>query len=277
MRNFVLALPILALSACSVIDQPYLPSASGASGGSYGQYDQACPSGACAPGQSYSVANQGYTGANPSHWPDQALVPNYESGGAVHVNPTGYGHNAQHGSQHGQGYGYGQPPHLRGLRGPKRGNFYGTIGGVMHDTDLNSFGLEGRVGYDFGRILGAELEGSIGVIDEKETINDAALGDVQLSSGFDYNVAAFAVARLPLSQRVSVHARGGYDFRSLSVKGTADDGTSGKTTIDLDGFAYGIGAEYALSPRSGLRLDLTSYDNEFGASESVSASYVRKF
>jgi len=47
--------------------------------------------------------------------------------------------------------------------------------------------------------------------------------------------------------------------------------------LDLDGIAYGIGAEYALSPVSGLRLDLTEYDNEFGASQSVSASFTRKF
>lgn len=268
MRNFIIALPILALTACSAFEQPYVTHSTGTD---YGQYNQGCSAGTCAPGQSYSVAQHGHQAEKSNHWPDQKLVAGYESGGPVHVNPTGHGHN-NFGAPKAHGYGYGQPPHLRGLRGPKRGNFYGTLGGVMYDTDIDSFGLEGRLGYDSGRILGAEIEGSVGLFDEKERISD-----VDVKTGFDYNVAAFAVARLPLSHRFSVHARGGYDFRSLSSEGTDDFGGSAQADLDLDGFAYGIGAEYALTPRDGLRLDLTSYDNDFGASESVSASYTRKF
>lgn len=275
-RSLILALPALALGACSAFEQPYLPSGAQAS---YGQYDQGCQPSACAPGQSYSVAAPIGGNAGPDHWPDKQLIPNYEHGGPVHVNPTrhGYsGHGQQYGAQHAQGYGAGQPPHLRGLRGQKQGHFYGTVGGVMYDTDVDSFGLEGRLGYDSGRIFGAEVEGSVGVIDEKDTAT-SAIGPINTKAGFDYNLAAFALARLPLSERFSLHARGGYDVRELSVKATAADGTSATVSEKLDGFAYGVGAEYALSPRDGLRLDLTRYDNEFGASDSVSASYTRKF
>ena len=79
MRNIILTLPILALSACSVIDQPHVEYKTVADSG---QYSQGCASGACAPGQGYSVANSSYDGVNSNHWPDNALVPNYESGGA---------------------------------------------------------------------------------------------------------------------------------------------------------------------------------------------------
>ncbi len=276
MRHYILALPILALSACSAIEQPYLASQTGSS---YGVYDSGCSAGTCAPGQSYAVAGQNHNAfgnANPNHWPDQNLVAGYEHGGKgpVHVNPTGHGHYGQ-GVPHAGAY--GQPPYLRGLRGQSRGNFYGTLGGVMYDTDIDSFGLEGRLGYDSGRRLlgasyGAELEGSLGILDEKDVD-----GDITTKGGFDYNVAAFAVARRSLTPRLSVHGRLGYDFRQLSVKAEDLDGNTGKVELDLDGIAYGIGAEYALSPVSGLRLDLTEYDNEFGASQSVSASFTRKF
>jgi len=275
MRNYFLALPILSLSACSALEQPYVGHTSDSN---FGQYDQGCSAGACAPGQSYSVAGHPHHAhdsaiGSVSHWPDKNLVPAYEHGGAygqgpVHVNPAGYG------PQYVQGF--GAAPHLRGLRGPMRGNFYGTLGGVMYDTDLDSFGLEGRVGYDSGRIFGAEIEGSIGLLDEKETIE--ALGStIDLKTGIDYNIAAFGLARLPVTPRLSLHARGGYDFRSLTSFGQDDLGNSAEVELDLDGFAYGIGGEYGLSPRSALRVDLTRYDNEFGATESVSASYVRKF
>jgi len=277
-RNFILTLPILALSACSVIEQPFLENGL-VSDSAYGQYDQGCSAGTCAPGQSYSVAGPQNSHANPNQWSQNGGhgQAGYNQGaygqGPTHVNPMGNGqYGQQYGGQHNQGYGAGHASGLRGARGQRGGNFYGTIGGVWYDTDIDSYGLEGRLGYDSGRILGAEIEGSVGLIDDNDTF-----GDVRVKSEFDYNVAAFALARLPLSERFSVHVRGGYDFRQLSVEATDDLGGTAEADLDLDGFAYGIGAEYALSPRSGLRLDFTSYDNNIGASESVSASFVRKF
>jgi len=294
MRKFALCLPILALSACSAFEQPFVQSGNH---NASGHYSTGCAPVSCAPGQSYSVAGTSHQnayhaggdfhgGANARHWPDMNRIPAYESGGSVHINPTGFGHHGHGGygvpqvqgqaQGYGYGYNYGQPPHLRGLYGPKRGNFYGTLGGVMYDTDADSFGLEGRIGYDSGRIFGAEIEGSLGLIDETSVL-PSAVGPIDVEGGFDYNVAAFALARLPLSKRFTLHARGGYDFRDISVTATAQDGTSATASESLDGFAYGVGAEYALTPRDGLRLDFTRYDNDIGASESVSASYTRKF
>lgn len=129
------------------------------------------------------------------------------------------------------------------------------------------------------------MEASVGVIDDSSS-------DVQIVQGSevtidndisgDYNVAAFAVARLPVGKRFSLHARGGYDFRSIGFKQSllVDDQLvdSDEESVNLDGFAYGVGAEYALSPRSGLRLDYTEYRGGSGlGTESVSASFTRKF
>jgi len=139
------------------------------------------------------------------------------------------------------------------MQHPKSGSFYGTLGGVLYDDDSEIFGIEGRLGYDSGYIFGAEIEGSIGVIDENNVVNEPLIGDVDLNIEANYNIAAFAVARLPISSALSVHGRAGYDFRQLHVDGTAEDGTSEIVSGDLNGFALGAGAEYSLSQRSGLR------------------------
>ena len=305
MRKFALCLPILALSACSALEQPFLQSANGSASG---HYNQGCAPVSCVSGQGYSVTSaphqglhhqggyqqSGYhdsahhhsghydghnvNGGDAAFWPDMNLVPSYEGGGPVHINPTGFRHlgPSGYGAQFRPGYGYGQRPQLRGMYGAKLGHFYGTIGGVMYDTDADSFGIEGRIGYNSGRIFGAEVEGSLGLTDESSVVA-SAVGPIDVKAGFDYNFAAFGIARLPLSHRLSLHARGGYDFRDITAIGTAQDGTSATISQSLDGLAYGVGAEYALSPRDGLRLDFTRYDNDIGASDSVSASYTRKF
>lgn len=282
MRNYFLALPIIALSACSALEQPFVNHTSGTT---YGQYDQGCSAGICAPGQSYSVAGQnhsaqGHQGVNPNHWPDQKLVSGYESGGAfgqgpVHVNPTGYGPQGPH-----HAGAYGQRPQLRGLRGPKRDYFYGTLGGVLYDNDLDSFGLQGRVGYDsgrgfFGSTYGAEIEGSIGLSDE--SLSDA-VGFTDITSGFEHNIGAYVVSRLPITNRFSVHSRVGYNSQKLGVDATDVDGNVIEDTVTLDGLSIGLGAEYAVSPRSGVRIDYTETDTDFGgATKGFAASYTRKF
>ncbi len=302
MRKLTYLLPAILISGCSLLDTN---SGYRSNVGCEPQPQH------CAPGQSYAVASEHHNvydshqyqyseQHSPSHetyaqYPQQV----YSQGGAIqndyahtvqkqqHYAPTDYAHSGPghsvpseytYGQQQGQ---YGAPVlrdvsgpgYPTGLRGRKNPAYlYGTLGGVLYDTDAESYGLEGRLGYHSGRILGAELEGSLGVIEDEENI-----AGVSVESKFDYNIAAFALARLPLSERFSVHARGGYDVRRFSVTGTDAAGQGSEGDLDLDGFAYGIGAEYGLSPRNGLRVDYTRYDNDIGAIDSVSASFVRKF
>jgi len=262
MRKLTYLLPAILITGCSVADQR--PSAYHTNSAQAGHYAPGCQNGSCAPGQSYSVADYGQSSQN-SYQNHYGHAPNgYSQATPAYAAQAGYGYGA--------GYGTRNIPALRGSNYWKPGHFYGTLGGVLYDTDIDSYGIEGRIGYNSGRILGAEVEGSFGIIDDTRTITA-----VDLETGVDYNIAAFALARLPISQRLSLHARGGYDFRRLSASGTDVTGVTQELDLNLDGFAYGFGGEYAISPRNGLRLDFTRYDNEFGATESVSASYVRKF
>lgn len=293
MRKLAYLLPAVLLSGCSWMNQAIH---------GQGHHTSSCQPQSCAPGQGYSVSDYGHVAQGYSEYAQtsqdnygaynqyqnqpsyahesynqnaqaQTIQP-YDAQADYGYNTQGYGqgYQSQSAPAYQSGYASAAPYGLRGAQNRKPGHFYATLGGVVYDTDLDSYGLEGRIGYDTGRYFGAELEGSIGLNDEEDIV-----GAVTIDSGFDYNVAAFALARLPLTESLSVHARGGYDFRKLSLSGTDNLGNTADTSLNLDGFAYGVGGEFALTPRDGLRLDYTRYDTEFGATKAVSASYVRKF
>lgn len=308
MRRYVFAFPILALSACSFLESHQVnPSGVHAQnvpyqqGYSYRNNTEACVASPCAPRFGFPFAGQ----HNMPSFPPNGLPQNPSSTHGLR-GPSYISHTAccskTHPYQNARPhqlrgmhrspsydtignswfgpkspYVYPQASQLRGMQHQKSGSFYGTLGGVLYDDDFEIFGVEGRLGYDTGHILGVELEGSIGVIDENKVVNDPSIGDVNLDIGSNYNIAAFAVARIPLSTELSVHGRAGYDFRQLHVNGTAEDGTSEAVSGDLNGFALGAGAEYSLSQRSGLRFDVTRYHNDVESIESISASFTRKF
>ena len=172
--------------------------------------------------------------------------------GACSYTQPGYGHhyskwpsNAQHYSGH-QGH--------YGVRRADSGYKYGSLGAVMHDIDEESYGAQARMGYQFGRLLGAEVEGSSSVTDSGT------------APSVDYQVAGFATAKMPMTNRLSFRARGGYHLTDLS-------GPSNE-----DGYAYGAGLEYALSQRDALRLDYTNYEVSGPSNlDSVSIAYQRRF
>jgi len=142
----------------------------------------------------------------------------------------------------------------------------------MYDVDSDVFGVQGRLGYQSSTLWGAELEAFGGLTKEKETI-----GATTAKAGVDYSVGAFGVLRTEMSPRWSGHVRAGYHYTELSGEVTVADVT---TDVDLDaqdGFAYGIGAEYALSQRDFIRADYTRYDQDLGTNDSVSIAYGRKF
>ena len=99
-----------------------------------------------------------------------------------------------------QGYG---APKLRGSYGP---SYYGNIGGIMYDTDADLYGIIGRLGLQ-KNWYGAELEGSFGIADEDETVlvatpNGGAPIPVEVSAGIDHSLAAFAVGRMAVGNRI---------------------------------------------------------------------------
>jgi hypothetical protein len=151
-------------------------------------------------------------------------------------------------------------PSLRGSYGP---SYYGNIGATMYDVGDEIFGIVGRLGVEKDW-YGAELEGTIGVIDED-------IGGIDV--GVDHSLAAFAVGRLPVGNRLKALGRVGYHTTQVG----AMDNNGDSASADFDGIAYGAGVEYDLNPVSGLRLDYTRYDLEEATSDSLAATYIRRF
>lgn len=175
-------------------------------------------------------------------------------------------------------------PNLRGAYGP---SYYGNIGGIMYDVDSDLFGVIGRLGVQ-KNWYGAEIEGTVGVSDEDETIsvalpNGAGPVDVDVSAGVDYSLAAFAVGRLPLGKQFKALGRIGYHTTQIgaSANGAAMNGGAAVVSSDnesFDGLAYGAGMEYDFDAVNGVRVDYTRYDlGDDAVTDSISATYLRRF
>jgi hypothetical protein len=124
----------------------------------------------------------------------------------------------------------------------------GELGYTQYDTDSAEVGaITGRLGYDFTPHVGVEGEVGIGVGDDDGAELDSAIG-------------GFVIGRLPVAQNFSVHGRLGY---------ARLDGNGG----DDDGVAYGVGGQYDINSRFGVRGDYTriSGDNDDADSFAVTA------
>ena len=277
MTHLKIIVPAIILTGCSVGSNNF---GHHAQNGTYGQpqssaYTHPCQSAACV--SSYSVSESDYSNSS-QHYGAQPYQSQTHQGhnysGPQQPSPYAYGTQiAQYDAQYGAQGSYGHPPQLRSAyKQPKRGYKYGTLGASMYDVDSDVFGIQGRIGYQSARIWGAELEGFAGLTDEEETT-----GSVTAKASVDYTLGAFGVLRSQISPRWSGHVRAGYHFTELSGEATNAGVTIEADIPGQDGFAYGVGAEYALSQRDFIRADYTRYDQNFGTNDSVSIAYGRKF
>ena len=222
-------------------------------------------------GSTYSATNAGtyksygaYTGAS-----DYA-------GAAVEIFPTGMQSSHSTASQnetHYVGSKTNAGSAIPALRGSKDIGFYGNLGAVMYDVSDEVFGVVARAGLERG-ILGAELEGSVGITNESETI-----GDMRVSGGIDHSLGIFGVARHAFTPKWSALGRVGYHSTRVNAKTrNVNGGASMSGSASFDGIAYGAGVEYNLDKVNGLRLDYTRYDyDDVATADSVSATYLRRF
>jgi outer membrane immunogenic protein len=124
--------------------------------------------------------------------------------------------------------------------------------------------VTGRGTYFFNRYLGAEGEVSVGVTDE-----DIGGGTVEL----DHSVAGFGVLRAPVSDRVELFGRVGYQTSEVSVSVPGLGSGSG----DIDGLAYGVGGKVFLTERFGIRADASRFEGDGGEADVFSIGGVVKF
>ena len=237
--------------------------------------------------QTYSQAYNAQTGYH-------AVQAGYRAGYASQPSPHAYGTHAYGTHAH------GQVPQLRRAVNPysARGYKYGNLGAILYDFDSKKYGVQGRIGYQSATILGAELEGSISLGSETETLDAETTEIVRgfpdttttpgatvstppsastLTTEFTNSIAGFGVARLPVSDSFSIHGRAG--LHSTRFRSELDDGTlvlrQNETSLDI---AYGIGASYSFTPKNDIRLDYTVYENSLGGNaDSLSVAVAHKF
>lgn len=143
--------------------------------------------------------------------------------------------------------------------------FYAGAGYTYVDADGVEFDTINLIaGYDFTQFLAVEGEALIGLGDENVGGVDASL---------EYALGLYGKAQYPLNEQFSLFARVGY------VTAEVEASAGGLSASDSeDGFAYGVGAEFAFAGPNAVRFDYTRYDFEDNAeSDNFGLSYIRRF
>ena len=150
-------------------------------------------------------------------------------------------------------------------------DLYVTGGYSAIDGDgatLNAISVRG--GLFFHEIVGAELEASFGL--GAEDFDGFAGAEIELENQF----AGYLVGRFPATREIDVLGRIGYTTGEFQI---ASNGVS--SDAEVDGFAFGIGAEYMLTEQFGFRGDYTRIEAEDdqldGGVDMFSISGVFKF
>lgn len=149
--------------------------------------------------------------------------------------------------------------------------YYGTLGYTQLKSDGADLGaVTGRVGARLHPNFGVEAEGSIGVNDDDFTVG-AVTGTVEEK----FDLAAYGVATLPVTDRFDVFGRVGYGTTRLRAEAAGVSQSDSTESIN-----YGVGANYYLDGQNGVRADYTRREFRGGGRDNADTyglSYVRRF
>lgn len=148
---------------------------------------------------------------------------------------------------------------------------YASLGYTQFDTGQADLGaVTARAGWKFWPNLAGEVEASIGVEDESF---DVSIGGTGGTIELKQDVAAYAVAFLPLGEHIELFDRAGYGSTSVESSTPAV-----RVVGDGESFNYGVGASL-FHGANGLRADWTRKDfaDNGGETDAWSVSYVRRF
>jgi outer membrane immunogenic protein len=129
--------------------------------------------------------------------------------------------------------------------------------------------LTGRIGGRFYQYFGVEGEGAIGVDGD-----DTTLSGVNVKTKLKHSLNGYVVGFVPLGENFELLARGGYGTTKIkaSALGASASGSD-------ESWNYGVGAQYLIDGKNGLRADYTRFDFGSGNEDANvwSVGYVRKF
>ncbi|WP_068879401.1 outer membrane beta-barrel protein [Phenylobacterium sp. CCH12-B4] len=152
---------------------------------------------------------------------------------------------------------------------------YGSVGyNRKSDSDLSTVQL--RLGGRFGSYFGVEGEAGLGV--DPDTATFPSVPALQVKNQLRREFAAYAVGYYPVGPNLDVFARVGYgttDFkRTLAQAPNVSVVKFGAESVN-----YGIGGQYFLDGKNGVRIDYTRQDFNKGlkTDDTWSVAYTRRF
>jgi outer membrane immunogenic protein len=154
-------------------------------------------------------------------------------------------------------------------------SLYGSLGyNQKQDSDLGAVQL--RLGGRFGSYLGVEGEFGLGV--DPDTITFPTSPVVQSKNQLRHEAAAYVVGYYPVTPNFDVFARLGYGTTALKRTFTVAPNTF-VNKFSAESVNYGVGGQYFLDGKNGLRVDYTRQDYNKGlrTDDTWSVGYTRRF
>lgn len=148
--------------------------------------------------------------------------------------------------------------------------YYGSAGfGTTRSDGADLGAIQGRLGAKLTPHFGVEGEVGVGVSDDTTSVAGAPV-TVELK----HQAAAYAVGFLPVTPQIDLLARAGYGTTKLKASAGGVSASESQ-----DSWNYGVGAQYRLDDKNGLRADWTKseYTNSKADADTLAVSYVRKF
>lgn len=148
---------------------------------------------------------------------------------------------------------------------------YGSVGySAANQEGVDLGAIQGRLGYRINPYFGVEGELSGGV--KKDSANVAG---VPVNVKLERQEAIYGVGFLPVAPNADLYARVGYGNTSLKASGPG----GASAAADGNSWNYGVGGQYFLDDKNGVRADYTRFDfkDDGGEADVWSIGYVRKF
>jgi len=158
--------------------------------------------------------------------------------------------------------------------------FYGTLGYAQSELerfDHTLGAVQGRLGWRANRFLAVEAEGAVGSNKDSTTFSMFPPPVMTFTSKIDNQLAAYVVGVAPISERIDLFARAGYGRTELKRTSNVT-GQDFSFNIKDDSWNYGVGGEWRLTEKDGVRLDWTRHElDEWGRADQWSVAYQRRF
>ena len=148
--------------------------------------------------------------------------------------------------------------------------------------------INGRLGYRINQYFAVEGDAGFGVggdsFQRTIPVNNDLIGTINVDADADLDVDSyfgiFARGIYPVSDQFDIFVRGGYGSAKAeaSAVGTTDllpgFSVNAQDSQTADGFAYGIGGQYHINERHGIRADFSAIGSE---AQFFSLAYAIKF